>query len=185
LREWINVNRWLGRRWQLNGDAPWWYNERALVSTFAGAVWLSGGYAFEEYSETKRGKSKRGFTGRVDLEFSVGPHEFKAEAKQCWPAGTAKRDQTDYITGFMDQARQDVRRCPPGGMRRLAIVFGVPYLARRLRSEMPERISWLVDQAMQVEADAVAWTFPDLRRVPTIGGWTYPGIIVWIKEVRR
>lgn len=114
LREWININQRLGSRWQSDGDAPWWYNECALVSTFAGAVWLSKGYAFEEYSDTKRGKSKKGFRGRVDLEFSAGQHEFKAEVKQCWPAGRAKRDQTGYITGLMERAKQDVRRCPPG-----------------------------------------------------------------------
>jgi len=186
LREWININRWLGRRWQAYGDAPWWYNERALVSTFAGAAWLSDGYGFEEYTDSKRGKRKKVFAGRVDLEFAVGRHEFKAEAKQCWLYISFIRDLTSYIEKYVDKAKRDVRRCPPGGMRRLAIVFGVPFLARRFRSEMPSRIAWILDQAMQIEADAVAWTFPDLRRLPVSRrGNIHPGIIVWIKEIKR
>jgi hypothetical protein len=54
---------------------------------------------------------------------------------------------------------------------------------------MDDRIEWLVEQATEIQADikadAVAWTFPSLHRLPTDKGLVYPGIIVWIKEVRR
>ncbi|MGH8674900.1 MAG: hypothetical protein ACREVG_11385, partial [Burkholderiales bacterium] len=90
---------------------------------------------------------------------------------------------------FMKQAKADVRRCHPDGMRRLAIVFGSPYVARRRGSEIENRIEWLIAQAVEIkaeiEAHAVAWTFPRLRRYPTSEGWVYPGVIVWIKEVKR
>ena len=188
LRKWIALNRQLSARWSSVGDAPWWYNERALISVLAGAVWKSGGYAFEEYSETKRGE-KRPYSGRIDLEFIAGQYEFRAEVKQCWPAATARRDRTDYVRGFMEKAKADVRRCPPNGTRRIAIVFGVPYLAQHRKAEIDDRIEWLVDQATEIQADikadAVAWTFPSLRRLPTYQGSVCPGIIVWIKEVRR
>jgi hypothetical protein len=188
LRKWIALNRQLGSRWSKDGDAPWWYNERALISVFAGAVWKSGGYAFEEFSEKKRGK-KRPFSGRVDLAFSARQHEFLAEAKQCWLAANDRSDRIDQVRGVMEKAKADVRRCRPDGTRHLAIVFGAPYLARHHRAEMGNRIEWLVGQAGEIhadiEADAVAWTFPSLRRLPTDQGWIYPGIIVWIKEVRR
>jgi len=36
-------------------DAPWWYNERALLSLFAGAIWKCEGWALEEFTT---GKSK-------------------------------------------------------------------------------------------------------------------------------
>ena len=188
LRKWIALNLDLSARWSRDEDAPWWYNERALISVFAGAVWQSGGYAFEEFSEKKRGK-KRPFSGRIDLEFSAGQHKFLAEVKQCWLAATARRDRTDHVRGFMENAKADVRRCRPDGTRRIAIVFGAPYLAQHRRAEMDDRIEWLVDQAREIqadiEADAVAWTFPSLRHPPTDQGSVHPGIIVWIKEVRR
>lgn len=188
LRKWIALNRQLGAHWLSVGDAPWWYNERALISVFAGAVWQSGGYAFEEYSEKKKGK-KRPYSGRIDLEFSAGQQEFLAEVKQCELTATARRDRTDHVRGFMDRAKADVRRCRPDGTRRIAIVFGAPYLAQHRMAEMEDRIEWLIDQAREIhdniEADAVAWTFPSLRSPPTYQGWVCPGIIVWIKEVRR
>ena len=188
LRKWIALNRQLSVRWSSVGDAPWWYNERALISVLAGAVWQSGGYAFEEYSDTKRGK-RRPYAGRIDLEFVIGQHEFLAEVKQCWLAATARRCRTDFVSGFMEKAKADVRRCRPNGTKRIAIVFGVPYLAQRRKAEMDDRIEWLVNQATKIQADidadAVAWTFPLLRRPPTYQGSICPGIIVWIKEVRR
>ena len=67
LREWVRLNRLLGRQWSNSiGDLPWWYNERALLSLFAGAVWRTGGYAFEEFSDLKhKGIRKRKGNGRV------------------------------------------------------------------------------------------------------------------------
>ncbi len=188
LNRWTALNRQLGERWSKDGNAPWWYNERALISVFAGAVWQSDGYAFEEYSETKRGK-KRPYAGRIDLEFVAGQYEFRAEVKQCWLAATKPGDRSSYVRGFMEEAKADVRRCRPDGTRRLAIVFGSPYLAQHRKAEMDHRIEWLVVQAKKIRvdigADAVAWTFPSLRRFPMDRDGVYPGIIAWIKEVRR
>lgn len=77
LEKWISVNRELAVHWASAGDAPWWYNERALISVFAGAVWRTGGHAFEEYSTEKRGDRRESW-GRVDLEFAAGRQEFRA-----------------------------------------------------------------------------------------------------------
>ncbi|WBX91992.1 hypothetical protein [Pseudoxanthomonas mexicana] len=49
-------------------DNPWWYNERASLSTLAGAAWRKPGwYALEEFSTTKRGV----IDGRVIEDGSV------------------------------------------------------------------------------------------------------------------
>src|SRR4051812_1474895 len=83
LEEWVKLNARLGRQWSSVKDAPWWYNERALVSLFAGAIWRCKGDAFEEFNEVKRGfKARPG--GRIDLWFALRKKEFNAEAKQCW-----------------------------------------------------------------------------------------------------
>jgi len=39
-------------------DAPWWYNERASISTFAAAVWLTGGVALKECMTSKKSLDK-------------------------------------------------------------------------------------------------------------------------------
>ena len=65
--------------WNYKNDAPWWYNERALLSLFAGAVWKcskSNGWAFEEFTSDKwrtmrRGNRKKG-KGRGDIMFGMG-----------------------------------------------------------------------------------------------------------------
>jgi hypothetical protein len=185
LEEWISLNAKLGREWQGVGDAPWWYNERALLSVFAGAVWRSGGSAFEEYSELKRGEVQM-TSGRVDLWFSTGRHDFWAEAKACEIPFTRNGHQVLGIVRHLERAKSDVRRCKPDGLhRRLAILFGQPYLRPCPRREMKERIAWLIEQAQRVDHDALAWVFPEQRKLPTIRNWVSPGSIIWIKEVRR
>lgn len=80
----------------------------------------------------------------------------------------------------------DVRRCKPDGRtRRLAMLFGRPYLRPCRQSEMESRIEWLLAQSRRVDHDGLAWVFPKLRKLPTGSNWVSSGSIVWIKEVRR
>ncbi len=190
LLQWVRNNRQLARRWEEYGDAPWWYNERASVSILAGAAWKTRrGYAFEEFVGDKRKvnrKKVRLCAGRFDLEFCVSEWLFIAEAKQCWIPGTRRQDCFECVSEAMDRARADVRRCQPEGVRRLAIVFGVPYFSKRNEEEIPEKIDRLVDYALDVEADAFAWVFPNLEEYPESGdGHLHPGVMMWIREVKR
>lgn len=185
LEEWARQNARLGKEWQSVGDAPWWYNERALLSVFAGAVWRCGGSAFEEYSEEKR-NDMRVSSGRVDLWFSTGRHDFWAEAKVCDIAITRGGNRARVISKNLARAKADIRRCEPDGWhRRVAILFGRPYLRPCSRTELEQRITWLIGEAKRVDHDALAWVFPKLRKLPTGSNWVCPGSIVWIKEVRR
>jgi hypothetical protein len=90
LKMWIHLNKLMFASWRDEGDVPWWYNERASLSVLSGAVWRSGGEAFEEYSDYKRGISRRTgrfskeYAGRIDFYFNVNDREFKGEAKFCW-----------------------------------------------------------------------------------------------------
>ena len=86
----------------------------------------------------------------------------------------------------MDRARQDVRRCAPEGVRRLAIVFGVPFISKAHEAVMPDKIDSLMDFALDVDAHAFACVFPNLERYPENGnGFLHPGVMVWIREVKR
>jgi len=91
LREWISVINRLLEEWEDDVDFPWWYNERACVGTFAAAVWLCKGVAFEEYLSEKvkdragRARESEPTKGRTDLYFSFKQKEYIAEAKQWWP----------------------------------------------------------------------------------------------------
>ncbi len=185
LEQWCDINAQLGREWCGVNDAPWWYNERASVSVFAGAVWRSGEAAFEEYSELKRGKAKL-TAGRFDLWFSCGRQEFLGEAKFCNVPSTRAGTQARGVQSWMERAKADARRCPPDGTkRRLAIVFGCPYLRPCSADKREARIRWLVAESSRVEHDAMAWVFPKLSRPVRIRDWDHPGVVVWIREVRR
>ena len=190
LRQWIRNNVELAYRWEEYRDAPWWYNERASISVLAGAAWkIRKGYAFEEFVGDKRRinrKKLRLSSGRFDLEFCTSESLFIAEAKQCWIPATRRQDCFDRVSKAMDRARADVRRCEPQGVRRLAIVFGVPYFSKKRRTQMPEKIERLVDFALDVEAHAYAWAFPSLKAYPeNENGYLHPGVIIWIREVKR
>jgi hypothetical protein len=71
-------------------DAAWWYNERAILSLFAGAIWSSNGWAFEEFATTKRERvatkrKHRRDGARGDLEFwwPSSNKYFQCEAKRA------------------------------------------------------------------------------------------------------
>jgi len=38
FKEWIGCISQIAHDWKSRGDVPWWYNERASLSVFAGAV---------------------------------------------------------------------------------------------------------------------------------------------------
>ncbi len=139
LREWVRLNERIAHAWRRWPDVPWWYNERASLSVIAGAISLTGGIAFEEFSEKKRAigqKSRRvmrrRYSGRIDIYMEINGNEFIGEAKFCWPsASTVWRNQTKYMTQFLDYAKRDVRKSHPDGQRRLAMVFASPYVSKK------------------------------------------------------
>ena len=88
----------------------------------------------------------------------------------------------------MKRARRDAGNCAPDGIRRLAIVFGVALVLKRLRQKLPAQTDSLVELAKHksIDADAVAWVFPKLKRpLVSSDGFILPGIIVWLKLVPR
>src|SRR4051812_574579 len=96
LKKWIHANREYVHRC-VDEDAPWWYLERASVSTVAAAAWLAKGIALEEYTTAKsrlplKGRPRVSQNCRCDLYFSLlknkkknTHHDFICEAKLIWP----------------------------------------------------------------------------------------------------
>lgn len=82
LEQWVQIHKEYVEQYKFE-DCLYWYNERANVSAFAGAVWKAGGFALEEYS-SKKGTEENRANGRVDLYFSNKGDEAIAEAKMEW-----------------------------------------------------------------------------------------------------
>ena len=189
LKEWVRLNTNLGRQWSKTGNLPWWYNERALLSIFAGAIWRKNGHVFEEFSEMKLGRvDKKEANGRVDLWFETSGGEFRAEAKHALIPITNKSKQQNSLNALMKRAVADAGCNPPDGgeSRRLAIAFAVPYIvAKTTREKHQKQIKWFIEMAKAVDYDAIAWVFPNLKKLPAPDGWACPGIVIFIKEVKR
>jgi len=185
LNAWILANLRTVRAWKTAKDVPWWYNERASLSLLAGAVWQSGGVAFEEYSEDKRGIDHRKLTyrGRNDLYFKFRQREFICEAKQAWCGATRIRDRSSTrIEGRLDDACADIRKVSPRGQRRLGILFAVPYIARSERANIDTVIERWVDALARLDC-CCAWVFPKSTRQVFHKPYVYPGVAVLLREV--
>ena len=174
----------MGREWSSVKDTPWWYNERALVSLFAGAVWRCGGDAFEEFSNEKRRSRKIG-NGRIDLWFTVGKGEFNAEAKQSWLYSDQEKRSRSLIAEARANAVADANRCIPDGRTRLAMIFAIGLVPKKPRADLDEQIARLVTLSHEIKADATAWVFPALAKLLTsTDGYILPGITLWIWKLR-
>jgi len=72
-------------------DSLYWYNERASISTLAGAVWKCSEFSLEEYRTIKKYR-KGSWSGRADLWFTWENREYYVEAKQIWISLSNKTD---------------------------------------------------------------------------------------------
>lgn len=189
-------------------DVPWWYNERATLSTLAGAAWkLDTWSALEEFSTKKRGVMPdkkvdpgRLVGGRCDLYVSHPTSDFAFEAKQAWQPMLAS-DPTLHLTRAMVGALKDAGDLTAGmGTHRLGLVFVVPNIpVDKVATGYRKGGKPIIDRALAraaVEAwlahvdlsafDAHAYIFParcnefynDKKRF-------FPGVVVLIKRKPR
>jgi hypothetical protein len=192
LRQWIKHNKMLYETWRAD-DCPWRYNERALLSVLAGAAWrLPNGLAYEEFSNSKRKRGRRkgtykSYSGRSDIYLVVGGQEYVAEAKHCFSGATAKRANiTSRLDAQLKQARKEIRASAAPNQRRLAILFAIPYVRSKQRSEVADLVDcWLTKIKEEVEYSYLAWFFAFEPYTHQVGKWIYPGIAVLIREVSR
>lgn len=190
LKRWIRMNREVAKDWQ-GHDAPWWYGERASLSILAGAVWRSGGVAFEEYSEDKlhvphHGAQKMPYSGRCDLFFQLAGKEFVVEAKQGWSGGTTDHDLAPRIQQSLRAARKAASRLPPSGQKRLAIVFVVPWFKGRYKQDAEQMIRRWVTGICKIPRWSKAWVFPKTcRMLKSSSGRFFPGVAIFVRTVPR
>lgn len=171
LDTWVDM-MWNREGWEWNDeddnlmrDAPWWYNERASVSHFAGAIWKNGGWVTEEFIVPREGRGepddrKRNKYGRCDISFEVGTLKIIAEAKQVWPLLTGSKRKPSAITKGMKNAEKEVKDRPiSNGYKRYAIVFASPYVTSD--ADTKAQVNAFIDAIMKIkDAHAVAWAFP-------------------------
>ena len=189
LTEWQVLNTRLGTSWVKTSDtSPWWDNERSSISVLAGAIWLSGGWAFEEGSAQKAfSGSRRNHRGRCDINFQVGNQEFVAEAKKCWPNIGNTETAKSIVEASLKAAICDAGRISDAWCPRLGIVFASPMLHYSRQDEMDLLISAFIAEAVKIRGVSVAWTFPraacNLRPTNQYRNYIFPGAVMVIHSV--
>lgn len=168
-------------------DNPWWYNERATISTLAAAAWATEGIALEEYS-TEKGKKGRPWKGRCDLFLGLKTKIFACEAKQAWcPISRHAKNSIINVRNTLKIACDDARKLDKQEGQRLGICFAVPYLPQKEKKYMEEQIKSWCKKLEEIDCDAYAWVFPKKVRYLTASskGYFHPGVAVVIREVYR
>lgn len=192
FKEWIKCVSEIAEDWKPK-DVPWWYNERASLSVFAGAIWRAGGLCFEEYSDPKRRIGSRNrcfgsvYSGRVDLYFSWRGFDFIAEAKDTYSGFSRSHDGARArLAHWLEISRQDVRKIPGNGQRKLAILFARPFFKKSCKSQIDEKLNQWVEILQGLDTNAYAWVFPPCARHIWSSDEDFcPGEAVLIKEVWR
>ncbi len=165
-------------------DAPWIYNERADLSLLAGAAWLKGGFAFEEYATRKRkeGSKVRGY-GRADLWLEHNDQSYAVEAKHAWvKLNQTTKEAVEQCEAALERAWDDAGNLTRiQGAARVGLTFVAPWISRSKKREARERFRDLV-KALVTEERAVAWVRRD-SGIPTIKSksghaYLYPGVIL-------
>jgi hypothetical protein len=186
LLQWINVlNRYVEA---YEGDCPWWYTERAVLSSFAAAAWLSDGIALEEYS-TFKGKKSEKYRGRCDLFFSFGDHSFACEAKPAWCAiGRRAKSGCERVKSKLAAAcAAALKLGSDEADRLLGLCFAMPWLPSADEDFIEEQIKeWLKKLISEVRYDSIAWMFPFPEKTRCLKGSDenfYPGVALLIKAL--
>jgi hypothetical protein len=180
LKQWIkSVSNYCVAFPGKKGDAPYWYNERATLSTFAGAVWTVGGLALEEYHATKvHEQSKR--KGRIDLWFHWNENSFALEAKQLW-IHLDERTIAESVVPKLDEklkiAVAQVKEIPKSEGYRLGLVFIVPSIFTYDRNKIKELLAGFQNTLLRAKYDMLAWVFPRHAR-ELMYHKLYPGVVV-------
>lgn len=175
--------------WDYKNDAPWWYNERALLSLFAGAVWkCKDGWAFEEFATDKwkatKGGNKKKRKSRGDIMFGIEKRDFVAEAKQCWPIITNTSNGKEAVIEALSEACLD-SSCLRSGYEHLGIVFVVPRIHESKRRNATEILKKFLSlfSSLKSQNIAVVSNFPTETRTLKGGdGYIYPGIVLMLKH---
>lgn len=156
-------------------DVAYWHNERATLSTVAGALWRSGFIVLEEYRTLRGGGGPDARRGRTDLWCRLGGDEYTVEAKQGWNLSYPCTPE-NLIQGANTQLKQAMAQCATdnyGGKNRLAMVFMVPSLL-----ENPSNVDKWVQKVEDFRADLKAYYFKLPAPQSTRNQRYFPGVVL-------
>ena len=181
-------------KWEKQYSPPWCFNERALLGTFASAIWLSGGKAFEEYSTSKIAtrNTPRLVRGRPDLWCRIHNQLYYLEAKRCLVTISCNPERmTSLVECRLDEARRDAQHniCQSDG-KKIAMVFVIPRLAYANAKDLDKRTGIWIDllntlhTGQQVDVSWSIYSRDPHKIANAAKQYLYPGAAILTKEVR-
>lgn len=184
LEQWLRSIRDYVRRtreWNPKNepDYPYFYNERATLSSLAAAAWLSGGVALEECSAPKQGKS-----GRADLWLLLDDKAaFAIEAKQLWIGiGTRAHPSTseETVKEALAAAKKDALKLPKSWGYPLGIIFVVPQAPKSDEEQIGHLVHGFLRRAIHPRIQGAWWFDSDVGEADD--GYLYPGVLLIVES---
>lgn len=161
LRSWIACTEHYVDVWKGN-DLPYWYNERANVSIFAGAAWRAGWTAIEEYQVEKVADENGLSTGRNDLYIANLEQGYCIEAKVVYLDISDLDKSSAWLASKCDDAVFDAKKVKSIEDPKLGAVFAVPYSKGMRASE--KEIEAFISMIEASPFCALAWVAPKLAQ---------------------
>jgi hypothetical protein len=186
LNEWCDVvSRYTNEF--CTGDALYWYNERASLSSFASAAARKDYHVLEEYSTDKKGEeSGDTYTGRADLYLAKGKTEYIFEAKQQWVSISDRAASPSVKIGkSLRAARKDAASSNVNKVPVYGIVFAVPYIKKSFHENKEELLQNFIKGLSDIDFDALAYVFPEKAETINKSGTFFPGVACLIRAPRR
>lgn len=206
LRKWVELVEHYSK--VLDGDACYWYNERATLSVLAAAAWQTKGWVgLEEYSTRKwrgcdRGEEEDRDThrsGHCDIFVGSrhGRAEYACEVKQAWqPMGNPSiDDELRVVRDKRKAAWKDASKLSKfEAEHRLALTLCVPMVALHQTrvplgaSEVTARIhAWTTQLHQLKKLDGIAYVFPARTRLLTNEKErrAFPGVALLLRKRHR
>ncbi|WP_342653074.1 hypothetical protein [Pseudomonas sp. F3-2] len=207
LKQWIATVQRYSNMHNYN-DHCWWYNERATLSSLAGAAWsMEGWVALEEYATHKRQMTKTDgvesedhHAGRCDLYITNCKVDFAFEGKQAWQRIGIHANPTRYVHKGMLAAWKDTERLADELAYRYAATFVIPSLSLRYIQKKSMKIdhkkvvkmlnTWLDEQKDFIRPNGIptsyAFVFPRVGHAGFASGSRYyPGVVLILEEVYK
>ena len=174
------LERWpecIDRYNQLLGDgqAPYWFNERANLGLLSVAAWAAEMVTLEHFP-TKKQIEDGDRSGRCDLQISTAQESVYIQATQRWP----KVSNLNPMPALLDVA-SDAKKISHPHHLKLGCLFVSPFKPQQ--SASPEDLQDMVDDLQKANSCAVAWYFPyAYRKLHNEAGQYHPGIALLFKE---
>lgn len=180
-----------------DGDAPYWYNERANIGVLSAAAWRSGSVALEEFqhekidvenSENGASESENKWSGRCDLWVSNGKKSERIEAKFRW-LNMASERMTEFADECLATALKDAEKSrSDDGQGAIGVAF-FPLFVKESKvtadNSIEAHINKSISELCNIDADLVSWCFPIRLREHVSEKYRnqLPGIVMLAKSL--